>query len=191
MNVRLEIKFYFTAGSYIDNKLRMTRYCVDLQMITQSYSGIEQNVALDRIRHMLYNQFDSRIFINANDQECIEKLVTANLPVAELPDIAVDQIIGIMLYCKLNAVMEERIIITELKISSESGQHMVYCHHEEEDLGPFDVEGWWHDSLPNVENIKQHNGNIIQLVKNSPWDDLDLGWNDSDGSTVVTLDTHE
>ena len=191
MNVRLETKFYFTAGSYIDNQLRMTRYCVSLQLITQSYSGVEQNVALDRVKYMLYNQFSNCIFISEDDKQSIEKLVTAELPVVELPDVAVDQIIGIMLYCKLNAVMEERILITELKISSELGQHMIYCHHEEEDIGPFDTEGWWHDSLPNVVDKKQQDRKIVQLVKSSPWHDLNLDWDDSDDSTVVTLDNYE
>lgn len=187
MNVRLEYKLRFLAGTYLDNQLMMNQYSVQFEMITQSYDGVEQNIALDRVRHMLYKEFASSVFVEADNVDSVEKLETAGLKVIALPDVPVDQIIGIMLYCKLNAVMEERILITQLKISSDLGQRMVYCQDEEEDVGPFETTGWWHDASPSVFDKKSKKHKIVKLVKARSWSDLNLGWDNNDGSTVLTF----
>jgi hypothetical protein len=193
MNVRLEYELKFIAGAYLNRQVMMNQYRVQFEMITQSYDGIEQNIALDRVRHMLYKEFASSVFVDGEDLGAVEKLETAGLKVVVLPDVPVDQIIGIMLYCKLNAVMEQRMLITQLKISSDLGQRMIYCQDEEEDIGPFEPTGWWHEGSPNVFDKKFKKHKIVKLVKNKTWTDVNLGWNNdqNDGSTVITFDNDE
>ena len=192
MNVRLEYELRFVAGAYLDQVI-MNQYRVQLEMITQSYDGIHQNIALDRVRHMLYKEFASSVFVERENTDAVEKLEAAGLRVVALPDLPVDQIVGIMLYCKLNAVMEERIIITQLKISSDLGQRMVYCQDQEEDVGPFEESGWWHDPSPRVFDKQSKKHKIVKLVKARSWSDANLGWDDdhNDGSTVLVPDNND
>lgn len=192
MNVRLEHQFDFTAGTYLDSHLSMNNYSVKLEMITLSVDGIEQNIALDRMRHMLFKHFTDCVFVQSTEIDAIDKLQNADINVVILPETPVDQIIGIMLYCKLNAVMQERMVITQLKISSELGQNLWYLHDDEENVGPFEELGWWHTPDPSTFEKNTNYSNIIRLQKNNSWQDYHLEWDDEllikdDDSTVLAF----
>jgi hypothetical protein len=178
MNVRLEHQLQFTAGTCLDGKVCMNTYYIKLEMITQTVDGVEQNIALDRIRHMLYHQFQDCIFVYEEDTEIIDKLQSTDFNVVVLPEVPVDQIVGIMLFSKLNAVMQERMYITQLKISSELGQNLWYLHSEEEELGPFGFPGWWHNIDPNTFEKNKNYSNIIKLQSSDTWHDYHLEWED-------------
>jgi len=191
MNVRLEHQFQFTAGTYLDDKLHMNNYYVKAEMITQSVDGIEQNIALDRMRHMLFRHFQDAVFLSHADVDAIDKLQSADLNVVILPETPVDQIIGIMLYCKLNAIMQDRLYITQLKISSDLGQNLWYLQDDQEDVGPFEELGWWHTADPNTFEKNTNYSNIIRLQKSNTWHDFHLEWDDEllvkDDSTVLAF----
>lgn len=192
MNVRLEHQFQFTAGTYLDSKLHMNNYYVKLEMITQTVDGVEQNIALDRMRHMLFRHFQDGAFVKYTDVDVIDKLQSADLNVVILPETPVDQIIGIMLYCKLNAIMQDRLYITQLKISSDLGQNLWYLQDEQEDVGPFEELGWWHTADPNTFEKNTNYSNIIRLQKSNTWHDFNLEWDDEllvkeEDSTVLAF----
>ena len=192
MNVRLEHQFQFTAGTYLDSKLCMNNYYIKMEMITLSVDGVEQNIALDRMRHMLFHHFQDCVFIQDTETDAIDKLQTADINVVVLPETPVDQIIGIMLYCKLNAIMQDRLFITQLKISSDLGQNLWYLQSEEEEVGPFETLGWWHTADPNTFEKNTNYSNIIRLQKNSTWHDYHLEWDEEllikdDDSTVLAF----
>lgn len=192
MNVRLEHQFEFTAGTYLDAKLHMNNYRVKIEMITLSVDGIEQNIALDRMRHMLFNHFQDCVFVQSSEIDAIDKFQNAEINVVVIPETPVDQIIGIMLYCKLNAVMQDRLCITQLKISSDLGQNLWYLQCDEEEVGPFEDLGWWHSADPNTFEKNKNYSNIIRLQKNNSWHDFNLEWDDEllvkdDNSTVLAF----
>ena len=192
MNVRLEHQFEFTAGTYFDAKLHMNNYRVKIEMITLSVDSIEQNIALDRMRHMLFNHFQDCVFVQSSETDAIDKFQNAEINVVVIPETPVDQIIGIMLYCKLNAVMQDRLCITQLKISSDLGQNLWYLQCDEEEVGPFEDLGWWHSADPNTFEKNKNYSNIIRLQKNNSWHDFNLEWDDEllvkdDNSTVLAF----
>ena len=192
MNVRLEHQFQFTAGTYLDSHLHMNNYYVKTEMITLSVDGIEQNIALDRIRHMLFKHFQDCVFVQSTQVDAIDKLQSADINTVILPETPVDQIVGMMLYCKLNAIMQERMVITQLKISSDLGQNLWYLQCEEEDVGPFEELSWWHTPDPNTFEKNTNYSNIIRLQKNNSWHDYHLEWDDellvtNEDSTVLTF----
>jgi hypothetical protein len=72
-----------------------------------------------------------------------------------LPDEAFDQIIAMAILCKINAVMEGKIILEEVKLSSIAGDNVWYGFDIEDDLGMFAAvptknkkfnkgKPWWH-----------------------------------------------
>lgn len=195
MNVRLEYTMTFTAGVWWEGRMIMNNYLAKVSMITSCAEPANQNIAFERLKYFVFNQLNSTIFVNRTHQDTCDKFVAAGLEVTSLPAEPVDQIIGMMLYCKLNAVMEQRIVINEIEVSSELGEHMVYLHAADENLGPFDTAGWWHDSDPiHCDPTLIDSDKVVAMHRAGVWRELGLAWHeeadpvsDSD-NTVVFAD---
>ena len=195
MNVRLNYPFSFTAGIVYQGALRMNTYSARVWMTTATEESQDHNVAYERMRYLVENIIDSSIFVEHTDIDRCRALAAAGVNVITLPAEPVDQIIGLMLYCKLNAVMQDRIIIHDIEISSSLGEGMVYLHNDEENIGPFADDGWWnepdtsccHQSLLRVDNV-------MMMPASPNWRDLALVWKDDadqpeeTGNTIVFAD---
>jgi hypothetical protein len=136
MNVRLRYSTVFTAGIFYDDQMRMNNYQVKLHITTNSEEGEDHNIALDRIKYFLHNQLNSTVFINSAEAEQCRLFAAAGINMTTLPEDPLDQVIGIMLYCKLNAILENRMIIDEIEICSELGENIVYLHNDQDARGP-------------------------------------------------------
>jgi len=145
MNVRLRYSTVFTAGIFYDGQMRMNNYQVKLHLTTNSEEGEDHNIALDRIKYFLHNQLNSTVFINSANLDQCRVLAAAGINITTLPEDPLDQVIGIMLYCKLNAILESRMIINEIEICSELGENIVYLHNDQDAQGPFADTGWWQE----------------------------------------------
>ena len=179
MNVRIEKTFDFLASSYLDGSVFNNRFSVQCKMITNTMDHADQNIALDRMRHMLYNEFSNVLFVSDEKVSTANKFNALGQKTCVIPGPPVDQLLGIMLFAKLNAVIQERLYITELRISSELGDGLVYCQSSEEDLGPFEFTGWWHTSDTSINSAQTNNkkGNVVELgSKLDPWQQLGLEW---------------
>jgi hypothetical protein len=141
----------------------------------------DHNIALDRIKFFIHNQLAHSVFINSADVDRCQRLISAGIKITNLPEEPVDQIIGIMLYCKLNAILENRMIIDEIEICSELGENIVYLHNDQDAQGPFAEQGWWSESdfvhcdlslLDTDKTVALHH------IGDS-WRELGLNWNDS------------
>jgi len=186
MNVRLKYDLPFTAGIYHSDSLRMNNYSLRLWMTTNTDNPQDQNTAFERIKYFIYNHVDSTIFINSNEQEQCKNFVQAGLNITTIPGDPVDQLIGIMLFYKLNAVMEDRIIIVETELSSAYGEQMTYLHNEVENTMGIESPAWWTTAdlthsgfkLPDTEKV-------VSMSPGTAWRDIDLAWTD----TVAEVDT--
>lgn len=190
MNVRLQYSIDFMAGCYFDGMLRMNNYKVRLWMMTTTTDGESHNVAFDRIKFFIADSLESSVFINGDNEEQCKLLANAGVKITTLPDEPVDQLIGIMLYCKLNAICEDRMIIGEIDISSELGGEVTYMHSDEEPIGPYDQKGWWHDSnLMHYNNKISESENIMSLGAISTWRELELHWPEDESNAEDTGNT--
>jgi len=194
MNVRLKYDLNFTAGFYSDEKLRMSNYSLRLWMNTNTVHAADQNVAFERLKYFVYTQIDNTIFIDRSNQEQCMKLIEAGLDITTLPGEPVDQLIGIMLFHKLNAIMEDRIIVLETELSSNYGEHMVYLHSEAEETVNISGPTWWttadsvHSDVDLFESEK-----VVAMQSGPTWRDLELSWTDetppdAHGNIVVFAD---
>ena len=174
MNVRLKCSYYFRGGVHLEGKFLISSYTVNLLLLTQSRDVHRQNVALRRIGHMLEYEFDSTVFINIDETKQIKAYQAAGMSLTTLPEDPVDQVIGIMLYHKLNAVAENALVVHDVEISSDLGRDVIYCHGSNEIARPFSEAGWWNDPLPvHMHRIK--NKEVIVDFANS-WSNLGLDW---------------
>jgi hypothetical protein len=94
-----------------------------------------------------------------------------------------------MLYYKLNAIMEGRMIVRSLDINSSLGDLVWYQHDDEDSVGPFAQDGWWHDSSVrhNTVDVNNTDANIVKVVPDA-WTEYGLAWPGEateTGNTVV------
>ena len=134
MNVRLKYDLHFNAGVYYNSNTILNNYSLRLWMITNTELAEDQNTAFERMKYFVYNHVDNTMFIDRAEQEQCAKFLQAGLNITTMPGDPVDQLIGIMLYHKLNAIMEQRMTIVETELSSSQGQAMTYLHSEGENI---------------------------------------------------------
>ena len=186
MIVRLQYDLDFLAGVYYEDQLHMNRYTVSLNLLTKTNDSASTNVALDRAKAFVYGALESTVFINQANTEKSELMQMMGINVTTLPEEPVDQIIGMMLYYKLNAVMEERMTVTGLDIASSLGDNVWYQHDEEDVAGPFAADGWWHRASMQHESIESdpEPGNIVK-VTSTGWYELNLEWPEATAPTTA------
>lgn len=195
MNVRLKYSTYFTAGVHYNDQIMFNNYKVVMYLLTGISSGDDHNVALERIKFMINHQLSNGIFINQQNAEKCRALTVAGVKVINLPEEPVDQVVGMMLYSKLNAIAENKLLITDIEVSSELGEHICYLHCDEENLGPFADEGWWNSSDPNYCDATLIDDKVVALTRGELWRDLGLEWGNTESptdqdNTVVFADFH-
>jgi hypothetical protein len=176
----------FTAGIYYDDEMRMNHYTLVVNMTTNSIDAVSHNVAFERLKFFVYNNLDSSIFIDASNTEKCQQFATAGLKITTMPGEPVDQLVGLMLYYKLNAIMEDRIIVDETEISSMLGENMTYLHSDNENTDIEYTPEWWltsdtvHSDLAWIDVDK-----IVNMHTNNQWRELDLSWPESETSTAT------
>jgi len=191
MNVRLRYDLPFTAGLYHNGNFCMNNYNLRVWMATVSENPNDQATAFERLKYFVYTCMESTIFINAAETEQCDRYVHAGLNITTMPGDPVDQLIGIMLYHKLNAVMEDRMIVIETELSSAVGEYMTYLHSEEEHtVGYVQPEWWTAADLIHSEFTPTSSDNVVAIPQATAWRELELSWaddlaDDGTGNVVV------
>lgn len=183
MNVRIRHSMTITAGVYYGGETRMNNYVLTLNMITNSHDAVNHNVAFERLKYFVYNCLDSTIFVNSEHHTQCELLTNAGLSITTLPGDPVDQLIGLMLHYKLNAIMEDRILLEETEISSALGENMVYLHSDNETTDIGTIPDWW-TTADTVHNdyVVPDADKIVAMRSTNVWRELDLLWPESVGT---------
>ena len=174
----------FTAAVYYGGETRMNNYYLTVHMITNSSDPVSHNVAFERAKYFVYNCLESTVFVNQENQEQCQKFLHAGMSITTMPGEPVDQLIGLMLYYKLSAIMEDRILVDETEISSALGESIVYLHNENEITDVEDIPDWWtspdtvHSNYTSLGTDK-----IVSMHTNTVWRELDLLWPEPEAST--------
>lgn len=162
-----------------------------LDLLTVSESASEQNIAYERMKYFMHHVMDDSILIGSDDP-ALDRYMETGARVVVLPDEPVDQIVGIMLYLKLNAIMENRMVVSRTETWSTQGDQTSYIHVSGENVGPnLGQDGWWVDSRPTWSAVRQRaNSKVVNLERTADWKDYGLAWDgdkDSDQSNQVVF----
>lgn len=180
MNSRIRSTLHFTAGVFYGDQLLMNNYRVSISATTNTLDNVINNIALERIKYFIHYELTNTVFINSTDVDQCRRLLDAGVKITTLPDEPVDQIVNIMLYSKLDAIVEDQLIINDIELSSDLGDNIVYFHGEGESLGPLSDKGWWMES--NLTHCKLeflNNDKVVDMYQARAWRELDLAWPDS------------
>lgn len=189
MNVRLQYDLEFLGGIYYQDLLQLNQYYVSLGLTTQTKNPADTNIAMDRLKCFVLGELDSTVFVNQAMQEQGELMSMMGINITTLPEEPVDQIIGIMLFQKLNAIMEGRMTVESLDISSSLGDRIWYQHDNEDAVGPFAQSGWWNDSGPGHSCLSLTSTDNVVKITDNQWREYNLEWpeetTEHTGNTVV------
>jgi hypothetical protein len=183
MNVHLKQNFQLPAAVYTDDQLIVNNYNIEINMVTVDSNVIDLDIATARIDWFMYNELADAVFVDQADGDRNSILAMLGMNVVTLPGPPVDQMIGIMLMCKLNAIVEGRIEILETAVTSDYSRNLCYIHLSSHTVGPFDQPGWWHDAntVHNNVVVEDATDNVVKVTVN-PWLEHDLAWSSTAGS---------
>jgi hypothetical protein len=179
MTARIKREFDFQTGVNFNGKFFVNYYNVTMYFNVETGSIFEQNIALERLKYFIREILDNCVFVNDEHLEIIQKYQEADLRLCTLPNDPYDQIIAIMLLYKANAIMEGRIVCTDISLTSALSDDVHCLHSVEENAGTFAENGWWNDSSPKYSISKQKNKRqkLFHLIKTvSTWEEVFLGW---------------
>ena len=192
MNVRLQYDMTWNAAIWFEGRLQINEYTAELAIYTNTTDQDDHVTSLARLNHFVYHELANTVFINQTDQDQMQALTTAGINITTLPAEPIDQIIGIALYCKLNAILQERMFVNSVTIQSDLGDNVRYLHNDHESTGPLSPHGWWQDPTPMHSNFKSSASrkHVVRLNRTLTWQDLEMEWSDAEltdntGNTVV------
>jgi len=177
MNVRLKKNFTFSTGIVFNDEYMINDYTLTADIITVSDDQEYHNISYERMKYWIARVLHGSVLIN-QDNELISAYRATGQRVLTFPGDPVDQLVGIMLYLKLNSVCENHMVISDIKLSSDLGDRMIYLHSAGENIGPMADEGWWLDPRPVWTLNKSSSGKIVALDRAPEWKDFDLDWNE-------------
>jgi hypothetical protein len=184
MITRIERDIFFAAGVHFDDAYYINTYDFLLSMLVETDIPKEHTIAMDRFDLFIKDAATNAVFINEDKHEEIEKYKEAGLKIITLPGEPFDQIVAMVLLLKLNAIMENRIKITDITISSLLGEGIRYPIVTEtaENADMMLGDKWWHNSDMETTNQTvfkfEPENNIVKLFDDSIWVQYDLSWKD-------------
>lgn len=183
MSSRLEKDFAFQAAIHHDGNFILNLYDLTLSMLVETSDPFEQNVAMERAFYFLNTIVQNVIFVNKTEKEAIEKYKQAGIRVCEIPDEPYDQIIGALLLLKLNAIMENRLHITDLLLGTSVNAGVRFTIYEDSAETMFPDADWWNTpgcSISVGDKTEEKASNVLTLFnKDEQWKELGLSWKKS------------
>jgi len=191
MNVRLSTELTLLSSIFWSGEVSNNLYSIGIGMTTNSEDNYHTNVAMGRIKIYVNDILRSGIIMDQKYSEAREQFNSCGFKTISLPEEPFDQAVAIMLYCKLNAICENKMIITDITLSSIEGDNIRYHFDSEDGFGPFAEDGWWNEVDPNwCDHTADNSGKkVLTIDKKLTWHELGLDWepssNHSTGSVVV------
>lgn len=178
MNVRLSTELTLLSSIHWLGETRNNLYSIGLGLISNSEDNYHTNIAMGRIRVYINEVLRSGVFMDQKLVEEREQLNAVGFKTIPLPEQPFDQSVAIMLYCKLNAICEDKMIITDITVSSTEGDDVRYHFDQEDPFGPFSEDGWWNDPDPSWSDHSAENpsGKVLKMDRKLTWNDLGLDW---------------
>jgi hypothetical protein len=194
MNIKLRYDYDFVAGVYNGNNLLLNNYNMSISLTTVSAEN-EINLAIQRMSVFMDSKFRNAIFIDEKHRERAKALYDLGCNIITLPSDPIDQIIGLALWCKYTAIVENRIEIDSLEICSRLGDNLWYVIEQGDQLGPFDLDvsnnNWWHRSDLTHADLDHGVGNVLHFddmtwaVHNLEWPEQHSNKNDNNQQASV------
>jgi hypothetical protein len=156
-------------------------YEMDAKMEIYTEDTREQNIAVARAAHFLNSVIEDCLFISISETDAISKYNNAGIKVCTIPEEPYDQIIGLILLNKCNAIMEGKIVMNEILFGSKLSDLIKFELHHEVAEAEFDGKHWYNEPTLILADKYSKKDKIVNLVnhKFDSWADLGLTWDET------------
>jgi hypothetical protein len=175
MSTRIEKDFTFHSAVHFNEKFIINSFTVTTSIIVETEDIREQNVAMERLEYFFNEVFANSIFIDSTLESQIQKYKQVGIKVIALPEEPYDQIIGMVILLKLNAIMEGKMFVTDLNISSYLSDEVRFTIVSEIAEALFDGEDWFQRNSLETENTSVNESKVVKLFEDC-WTELGLSW---------------
>jgi len=180
MHTRIEKDAFFQAGIHFKGSFYVNTYEMTLSMLVETDAIREQTIAMERLNYFLTDTLQHCLLIKNTETSSIKNYKKAGLKICELPEEPLDQVIGMILLQKLNAIMEDRMIVTDLTLGSVLSEGIRYHIVAEVAESVMSGDFWWNKpclSMCIADAVAQSAGdNVVKLFDDSEWAELGLTW---------------
>lgn len=166
------------AAVHFNGKFMVNFYEMFASMTINTLDAPDQNIAVERITHFLGTVIEDCIFVCEKEKDAIEKYTKAGMTVCTIPEDPYDQIVGLILINKCNAIMENRIVMTDVTFGSKLSNLIKFELSNETAEAEFGGDHWWNIPTTCVQNKKTKKDKIVNLFdhKCDDWVELELTW---------------
>lgn len=176
MSIRIQKDFTFLSSLHFESKFMVNLYEMNAGMIIETFSQEEQHIALERMNYFLTNVLEGCIFVQDKEQEAIEKYSNAGLQICTVPEEPYDQILGLILVNKCNAIMENKVHLSDIIFGSKLSNLIKFDISSEMAINEYPGKHWWNNSSC-VTHTKKKKDKIVKLFDtNNDWEELGLSW---------------
>jgi hypothetical protein len=196
MNIDIEKTFAFSSVLVMpDLEPCINEYDVRLRMRVESPDSTEYNIAYMRIKHWFYEIMQGAVLIDHGDSRR-QAWANTGMRCMDFPTEPFDQVLGMMLMSKLEAITQQRIIVLQTAITSSRDDYVYYVCDHGDGLHWFEKPGWWNDAGPvhcYPDKNKAKSGKVISLVRIQDWKQHDLDWDHAHNITgdLVKIENFE
>lgn len=175
MSTRIEKDFTFHSAVHFNEKFLINSFEVTTSIYVETENIREQNVAMERLEYLFNEVLSNSIFIDESLKNEIESYRKSGIKIITLPEEPYDQIIGMVLLLKLNSIIEGKLHITDLNISSylSDGVRLTIVSEIAENL--FDGDHWFKRNSLETENSSVNESKVVKLFEDC-WNELGLSW---------------
>jgi len=178
MSSKIQKEYTFLTAIHFEGKFMVNLYEMNTVMSINTEDPREQNIAVERINHFLGLVIEDCIFVCEKEKEAIEKYSSAGMKVCTIPEEPYDQIIGLILLNKCNAIMENRLTMTDIVFGSKLSNLIKFELSSEAAELEFTGKKWYNDPSLMICDKKTKKDKIVNLFDHSTdtWADLELTW---------------
>jgi len=176
MTIRITKDFTFLSSLHFQDKFMVNLYEMNASMIIETFDQIEQNIAIERINYFLTDMLEGCIFIQDTEHEAMEKYSNAGLKIVSVPEEPYDQIIGLLLINKCNAIMENKIHLSDIIFGSKLSNLIKFDLSSEMAINEYPEKNWYNDSSLATHSKKKKEKIVKLFDGKNDWADLELTW---------------
>lgn len=175
MNIQIEKDFTFLTAIHFEQKFMVNLYELSAKMEVLTENVREQNIAIERMTHFLTATIEDVIFVHDAEKEAIQNYTNAGMKVCIIPEEPYDQIIGMILLNKCNAIMENRIVVNEIIFGSKLSNLIKFNINGEMSKLEYPNDSWYNKSFASITD-KGKKEKIVTLFDKNNWSELGLTW---------------
>lgn len=175
MNIQIQKDFTFLAAIHFEKKFMLNLYELSAQMEVLTENVREQNIAIERMNYFLGTYIEDAIFIEDTEKEAIQNYNNAGIKTCIVPEEPYDQIIGMILINKCNAIMENKIVINQVIFGSKLSNLIKFNIDGEVSQLEYPENAWYNKNTLSVTE-KGKKDKIVNLFDKNTWAELGLTW---------------